>query len=491
MRERIKTKWQEIKLKRKIEFFTAVILVIVAISVVFNIWLLKFSLTDLSSILDETARSNRLVESFESEIRLFTSYVKNENEEDRTKLEAACTKTGREIENLPLDYRLMHEYRYSKIWSIKNSYHEYEKKRDVFLRRGEAGSEYVKHLYELYEMQEFIKGYTKSLQQATIDEGVDAYEKRMQTLNRVPSIVAICGILLIWGVWKFSDIMKQTVIVPVAKLEESSKRISANDFFVPDMQVDNKDELGELVIAFNKMKRVIGSYINELEKKQETIDALHKKEVNRLVLEKQLEMTKFELLKNQIKPHFLFNTLNVISGMANLEEAETTKQMIEALSTLFRYNLKTNTPEVALYHEIYVIKRYMYLQQMRFGDRLTYQLDCQVDAEQTFIPSFTLQPLVENAIIHGISRKEEGGMVKVVIRRKNERLEILVADNGSGMDKDQLKLLRRGMTDERGELLGIGLGSVYKRIYSMYRQSRIKIYSRKGKGTVVRIEIVL
>ena len=199
-------------------------------------------------------------------------------------------------------------------------------------------------------------------------------------------------------------------------------------------------------------------------------------------------MTKLKLLKSQINPHFLFNTLNVIGGMASLEEAETTEKMIRALSALFRYNLKNQDTEVCLSQELKIMEDYMYLQQMRFGDRITYRKDCSVDADKVIVPAFTFQPLVENAIIHGLSKKEEGGTVRVHIWQKDGFTFITIGDNGLGMDEAALMHLRGELEKEDGKT-GIGLGNIFRRIRAMYQDGNVEIYSKKDVGTVVKIQI--
>ena len=104
--------------------------------------------------------------------------------------------------------------------------------------------------------------------------------------------------------------------------------------------------------------------------------------------------------------------------MARLEEAQTTEKMILALSSLFRYNLKDAGTVCAAGKEVNVAADYMYLQQMRFGERIRYELDCKARQELVMVPAFTFQPLVENAIIHGIAPKEEGGSIRIVVRQK-------------------------------------------------------------------------
>ena len=129
-----------------------------------------------------------------------------------------------------------------------------------------------------------------------------------------------------------------------------------------------------------------------LEEKRKTLDLLHEEELGKLETEKRLEMIKLELLKSQINPHFLFNTLNVISGMAKLEEAETTEKMFLALSSLFRYNLKTPEQSVPLAKELKVVADYMYLQQMRFGERIRYELNCKVEDRKSTRLNSSHQP---------------------------------------------------------------------------------------------------
>lgn len=212
-------------------------------------------------------------------------------------------------------------------------------------------------------------------------------------------------------------------------------------------------------------------------------------ELERIEIEKHLERTKFELLKNQIKPHFLFNTLNVIGGMANLENAKTTEKMIKALSSLFRYNLKTPQAEVVLAQELQIVKDYMYLQQMRFGNRIGYSIECKLDTEDVNVPIFSFQPLIENAIIHGLSKKEEGGKIYIRIWREEQYTMISIADTGMGMTQDKLDSLRNTFKKENTEQMGIGLGNIYRRVHAMYPNGKIEIFSKVNAGTVIRLKI--
>ena len=488
VRKRIKQFWQSLTIKKKIATFTGTVFLIIAVSVLFNVWVVKFSLIDFNRILQDNAAVSELAQALEEESIQFETYIKG-NREERESLDIAIERTGRAVEKLPFRYSEIGEQRYAKTWSIKSCYEVYCQKRDAMLAMGENAPDYIKRLYEVYEMQDYLEEYAATLMNETIEDGDGLYHKKVPMLICMPIVVVVSGIILVTGMMELAALMNQTIISPVVALVKAAQRIAANDFFSEDVQVQNEDELGELVHAFNKMKYATGEYIMALEEKRKTLDLLHEEELEKLETEKRLEMIKLELLKSQINPHFLYNTLNVISGMARLEEAQTTEKMILALSSLFRYNLKTPEQFVLLAKELNVAADYMYLQQMRFGERIRYELDCKARQELVMVPAFTFQPLVENAIIHGIAPKEEGGSIRIVVRQKENRLRIAIGDDGIGMTDEELQQLKNRLKTTDAGHGGIGLGNVYRRITAMYPDGDFEICSKKDAGTVIVIDI--
>lgn len=128
-----------------------------------------------------------------------------------------------------------------------------------------------------------------------------------------------------------------------------------------------------------------------------------------MAVEQRFSFAQLQLLKSQLNPHFLFNTLNMITLMAQLEEAPVSEEMLVAMSNLLRYSLRTTEPFAPLNQELKIVEDYMYIQKKRFGERVSWDIDCNIKTDQIEVPVFLLQPLVENAVIHGISRKENGG----------------------------------------------------------------------------------
>ena len=208
-----------------------------------------------------------------------------------------------------------------------------------------------------------------------------------------------------------------------------------------------------------------------------------------LTLQNDLEHTRLEVLKSQVDPHFLFNTLNMISCMARLEDASATDQMIVRLGSLFRHNLRTKAQVIPLEEELDGLDDYIYLQQMRFDGRITVEKEVLVDPAAVRVPSFTLQPIVENAFSHGLKACEEGGRILLRVWQRDDRLFLTVADNGRGMSPQELDALQQKIRRSEQTGKSIGLGNIFRRVSMLYPDGSMKIFSREGHGTVVRFEI--
>ncbi|MGN0160591.1 MAG: sensor histidine kinase [Lachnospiraceae bacterium] len=481
--------WQKLTIKNKIAAFTGAVLIIIVVAVLFDAWIVKYFMMDFNAILDDNACGDNIINVLKEESSAFVQYVESPSVESRGKLKECIENTNEVMYAIPMDYNHLGETRYAQLQSIRSSYEVYGKARDEIMNGLLKGASYIGRLYEIYEMQEYLHQYAQVYMATTLEEGNARYQELLPSLFMVPIAAIAVSILLIFIIIHLAMMMNETIIDPVLNLANASRRIAANDFYIEDVETNNQDEIGELVKAFNKMKYATGEYISALEEKREALDRLHTQELEKLEVDKQLESMNLELLKSQINPHFLFNTLNVIGGMANLEDAETTEQMIVALSSLFRYNLKTQETEVILSRELKVAQDYMYLQKMRFGSRVEYEMDCSIDAEKPLVPTFTLQPLLENSIIHGLSPKLEGGKITLTITEQGNFLHIIIADTGVGMSREEQEKLINNIQSSNSQKAGIGVGNVYRRITRMYDGGNMIINSEKNKGTVIEIVI--
>ncbi len=490
--KKINELWQRLTIKNKTAVLACVVLLIVLTLVAFDLWVVKFLTVDLSQIMEENARGGEMTEKLSAEKDKFALYVHERTEENKKALETQINATRASIRGISPEDPKLGEERLAQLQALRSSYDIYCTRRDQFLAEGNpAGGEYVDQLYEIYEMQDYLLTYAKRFSTTTVAEGNLRYRSYLPFFYLAPALaIIICLLLLVTAAWS-TRALNRGIISPIMHLTKAARRIAANDFYIADVETDRKDELGELVSVFNKMKYATGEYISALEEKREVLEKLHLQEIETLEVEKQLEIMNLELLRNQINPHFLFNTLNVIEGMANLEEAQTTEKMIEALSSIFRYNLKNQTTEVLLARELKVAEDYMYLQKMRFGDRVEYEVRCNVKAQEVLIPTFTLQPLLENAVVHGLSPKIEGGVVRTQFDEVDGRLCITIQDTGIGMSEEELNQLREHLKNRNYDQVGIGIGNIHRRIATMYDHAELTIQSREGEGTTLQLFVPL
>jgi two-component system sensor histidine kinase AlgZ len=215
-------------------------------------------------------------------------------------------------------------------------------------------------------------------------------------------------------------------------------------------------------------------------------ESLREVEEVRLVearLKEQAARAELAALQARINPHFFFNTLNTISSLLE-EDPEAAEEVVQKLADLFRYTLKaSDVDSVSLDDELRFIEGYLSIEQARFGPRLRVVWDVDPDVRSVAIPGLLLQPLVENAVGHGLARVPEGGTVRISARRADGRLDIAVEDDGAGPGPDPRTLFREGH----------GLDNVHQRLRTRYA-SRAALRIEPvggGRGTVARLSLPL
>ncbi|MGH7517161.1 MAG: sensor histidine kinase [Gemmatimonadales bacterium] len=208
--------------------------------------------------------------------------------------------------------------------------------------------------------------------------------------------------------------------------------------------------------------------------------AHHRQQAQRAQLEAQLAAARLRALRMQLQPHFLFNTLHTIAGHVREGERDTAVDLIARLSRLLRRSLdEAERHEVPLAEEIELLAEYLALERARFGDALVTRFDIAPDVRDLAVPSLILQPLVENALRHGIGPREGPGELRIAARRDNGHLVLEIADDGVGYDP-----ARAGA--------GVGLANTRERLTQLYGdRQRFEIGRGVAGGTVARVEIPL
>ena len=201
-------------------------------------------------------------------------------------------------------------------------------------------------------------------------------------------------------------------------------------------------------------------------------------------LESRLAQSQLEVLRTQLQPHFLFNTLHTISAFMQEGEIENADRMISRLSDLLRLALESGgVQEVPLRQEMDFLRRYLEIQQIRFQDQLRVTLDVPDELLDAFVPSLILQPLVENAIKHGVTPRAEGGEVRVEVARDDGRLRVAVRDDGPGLSRE-IGRVSSGS--------GVGLANTRARLEQLYGdRQRFAVGDNPGGGALVELSIPL
>ncbi|GIP63513.1 histidine kinase [Virgibacillus pantothenticus] len=270
-------------------------------------------------------------------------------------------------------------------------------------------------------------------------------------------------------------------------------------FDIPKLAKELDLEESELAVAIDNLAvvepeylqdcvdfyEVLANYFTEMGIKSLFQQQLLKETQEKLDYERRLKYAELKTVEAQINPHFLFNTLNSISRVAMSENAPLTEEMIYNLSDLIRYNLKQTEEFPLLKNEIKNIRRYLSIQKVRYGDRLNYQIDLPNHLEDFCIPYMILQPIVENAIIHGIEPLAKGGSVYISVSRNEEDISILVKDTGVGFKKQQALKILEG---KDGSSDGIGFLNSHLRLRDYFGENYgLQILNDETFSTVIKI----
>ncbi len=279
-------------------------------------------------------------------------------------------------------------------------------------------------------------------------------------------VIILNSLLLISG----SVFISRLITVPIKNLLTSMKGVEKGDFKIVEMNVGN-DEIGKLKDGYNMM-------ILEIENLIDRVVYEHK-------LKRKIEL---DILQSQIKPHFLYNTFDSIKALALIGRNEDVYTMLKALGSFYRTSLSKGSEVISIGEEIEVVKNYITIQKMRFGNIVNVDYEVDEEIRSYKILKLVLQPLVENALSHGIQSKGEEGNI-IIKAKKHEKYVILtVEDNGIGMEADQVQVVLDRNYESSN--LGFGLKGTIERLRIFYGKDDLcTIQSQKDIGTKIIISI--
>ncbi len=340
-----KNRWSQLSIRHKVMTWVIAILLLVGISVSVSIVTLEVMIHDYEGLSIDNYKCYEVQKAIDAEQNTFLDLTREPTQRNRERFSKACVKTQQCIAALPMDYSEIGEDRYARTWNLRNGYYGYVEYRDKLLAMNTSDEAYTTELYRVIEMQDSLSEYSLRLIQETMEYGNRHYNNQKDILHQIPIVLICLSVIALIFVFSILRLLTAMVVKPLLLLAKESRRIAANDFSGKDLHAKSQDEVGELIRSFNRMKHAMADYIS-------TREQLHKEAMEKLEMEKHMEHIRLEMLRSQVNPHFLFNTLNMISCMARLEDAETTDKMIVSLGNLFRYNLRTKEQIVYLEQEL-------------------------------------------------------------------------------------------------------------------------------------------
>ncbi|MFE5322615.1 sensor histidine kinase [Paenibacillus sp. NPDC056579] len=255
---------------------------------------------------------------------------------------------------------------------------------------------------------------------------------------------------------------------PLRTLQKNMKQVQGGNFGIR-LDVTSFDEVGQLTKSFNQMTDQIESLVNDVYKSE--------------IIRKEAQL---KALHSQINPHFLYNTLDSMNAIAVLEKVPLLSRMSKMLADMFRYSISQGEQVVALRDELNQVKRYVEIQRIRYDNKFSLRLEIPEHLLAYRIPKLTLQPIVENAIYHGLEMIPDEGVISITMYETAGSTIIEVFDNGSGIPPDRLGLIRSGLQAKIDYADHLGLANVQERIQLHFgSEYGISIESAPGYGTTI------
>ncbi len=284
-------------------------------------------------------------------------------------------------------------------------------------------------------------------------------------------IITILTALLILGALNYSLRLSRSITRPLAELCRRAEYVTGGDLTVRQPIQSQAHEIRTLSEGMEQMIARLNQQMEEIRQRQES-----------------LRRTELALLQAQINPHFLYNTMDTIIWLMEAEKTQEAVEMVSNLSSFFRHSLSKGQDLITLEEEEQHVRSYLQIQHARYKDIMAYELEIDPALRRGLIPKLTLQPLVENALYHGIKLKRSLGLIRIRGRLFQGQVLLEVTDNGVGMAPERLNQLRSAM--EQDERVGFGLSAVHQRLRLQFGPGcGLQVESREGEGTTVTVRI--
>jgi len=350
--------------------------------------------------------------------------------------------------------------------------------------------DYYGRMYYAETIQTYLRRYCDELLGLLLDQSAETSRKIRQQQVLLQIYNWIFMLILFASFAGFLLFVSKKLTKPLNQLVLFSRSVSEGDFSKTIPVYDATNSVGVLIRAFNTMVADLKQMMESMQEKVKTEQKLLREQRKNLEYKDLLNRATFLALQTQTNPHFLFNTLNSISRTITLGKTDQSIEMLDSLAKLLRYSLSDATVPVPLSSELEITGEYMHIQKLRFGSRIQYQTQIAAGLENKIqLPRFTLQPLVENAIIHGIEPSESGGKVIITAKQRGQYGIIRIFDNGLGIASETLRQLQDKSYTPTNNRLGVLNTRRRLELQEKSVKKTFSILSIAGKWTMIVIRL--
>ena len=310
----------------------------------------------------------------------------------------------------------------------------------------------------------------------TVVGAMDTKELLKNSKQTQLNYIMVAAILLL-AVIVISSLLSKEITRPILLLRDSMSKVEEGKFQQANVEVTTMNEIGSLTKSFNVMTKRIQELMEQ-----------------NVAAQKEKRKSEMKALQAQINPHFLYNTLDSIIWMAEAGQNDDVVLMTSALAKLLRQSISNDKEQVRVEEEMNYVQSYLTIQKMRYKDKLEYTIDVDPEICSVSIIKFAIQPLVENAIYHGLKYKDTKGKISIRGYVRGKKGYITITDDGVGMDEETLKYIfdEKQKKEKKLKSNGVGVPNVQKRLQLYYGpEYGISYISRQGEGTVATVTIPL
>ena len=474
MRERLKNYTRDLPLGVKIRYSYIIVIAPLVIFMALSLFILWQQNARYDRMLDAAGNASRFSLDFKSEFdyETYLVIVESKSFED-SELRNMLSEASEVIDSLASESDLKPD-NVKRLEDIRKYLKNLSTYTDRIEKNLKVGDKYEENI-EIWEND--IQIVTALIRESMIQfiyyeiKDIQTARSEIQQLYRVVLYVGIISAVIIFiVVVRISYVVSASITEPISKLSKVTEQVAEGNLNVR-ANIDTGAELGLLGKSLDEMIEQISILLDRVRDEEES-----------------LRKTELELLQAQINPHFLYNTLDTIVWLAEGGDQEKVVSMVGSLSDFFRTSLGQGKDVVTVKDEIKHVVSYLEIQQVRYQDILDYSVDIPEEIHDCLIPKITIQPLVENALYHGIKNKRGKGLITVTGVRENSNIFIYVTDNGMGMTKERLDQISDKINKVSDEDDIFGLNNINERIRLKFgSRYGIHIESVYGEGTTASV----